>query len=238
MDVLVYSACFAAAALAVFLLVRPFGAGIGLAAGVAFALYVGFDDLATSLPALLPFRLIEGSWNWDGKVYSIGLSLLVILLWRMKFESVGLTLKQRNVWSSVFVLGLMLVWGFSLGAVFDPEAATAETLAYQALMPGLAEELAYRGVAPALLLGLIHGRAPDQPMPWAVIVLTAVVFGLWHGFGYSNGEFSFNALSALFPLIGSVVGGWLRFHSGSLVFPILAHGGANVAYHLAPVVLT
>lgn len=238
MDVLIYSACFGAAALAAFLLVRPFSSRLALAAGLGFAAYIGLDDLATSLPALHSFRLIEGSWNWDGKFYSIGLSLLVILLWRMKLEAVGLTLKQRNILSSNIVLGAMLVWGFSLGAVFHPEPATGETLVYQALMPGLAEELAYRGIAPAILLGLIGARDPEQAMPWSVIVLTAVVFGLWHGLSYSDGQFSFDALSALFPLIGSIVGGWLRFNSGSLVFPFLAHGGANVAYHLAPVVLS
>jgi membrane protease YdiL (CAAX protease family) len=70
-------------------------------------------------------------------------------------------------------------------------------------------------------------------MPWAVILATAVVFGIWHGLRYSEGEFGFEVTSALFPFIGSIPGGWLRFKTGSLLFPILAHGLANVAFHVA-----
>ena len=99
-------------------------------------------------------------------------------------------------------------------------------------MPGLAEELAYRGIAPALLLGLIRGKGCSQGIPWAVVLITALAFGIWHGLSYSNSGFSFDLMSALFPFIGSIAGGWLRFSSGSLLFPILAHSFANIAFHL------
>jgi membrane protease YdiL (CAAX protease family) len=45
--------------------------------------------------------------------------------------------------------------------------------------------------------------------------------------------FGFDAMSALFPFIGSIPGGWLRYKTGSLLFPILAHSFANVAFHVA-----
>ncbi len=60
-------------------------------------------------------------------------------------------------------------------------------------------------------------------MPWSVIMITALAFGLWHGFGYSGGSFSFDAMSSLFPFIGGVLYGWLRFHNVTPLFPILAH---------------
>ena len=129
-------------------------------------------------------------------------------------------------------LFLFILWGLSLGLVFKPSVPSVETLAFQALMPGLAEELAYRGIAPALLLGLICGKEPSQGIPWTVVFTTALAFGIWHGLGYSASGFSFDLMSALFPFIGSIAGGWLRFSSGSLLFPILAHSFANVAFHL------
>jgi membrane protease YdiL (CAAX protease family) len=99
-------------------------------------------------------------------------------------------------------------------------------------MPGLVEEIAYRGICPAILLGLIHRRAPFAGMPWAVIVATSIAFGIWHGLGYSGGAFKFDAMSAAVPLVGSFAGGWVRFKTGSLVVPILGHALANVAFHV------
>lgn len=40
-------------------------------------------------------------------------------------------------------------------------------------------------------------------------------------------------MSALFPLVGSIAGGWLRFKTGSLLVPGLGHGVANVAFQVA-----
>jgi membrane protease YdiL (CAAX protease family) len=70
-------------------------------------------------------------------------------------------------------------------------------------------------------------------MPWAVILVSSVIFGIWHGLNYSDGQFGFDVMSALFPFIGSVPGGWLRFKTGSLVMPVLAHSLANLAFHIA-----
>jgi membrane protease YdiL (CAAX protease family) len=100
-------------------------------------------------------------------------------------------------------------------------------------MPGIAEELVYRGICPAILLGLIYRRAPRPGTPWSVILATAVVFGIWHGLRYSGGNVSFDPMSALIPLAGSIPGGWLRFKTGSLLVPVLGHGIANVAFHVA-----
>lgn len=100
-------------------------------------------------------------------------------------------------------------------------------------MPGLSEEIVYRGIAPALLLGLIRQKGPIEGMPWTVILATSVMFGIWHGLSYSDGKFGFDAMSALFPFMGSIPGCWLRFKTGSLVFPILGHSLANVAFHIA-----
>jgi membrane protease YdiL (CAAX protease family) len=66
-----------------------------------------------------------------------------------------------------------------------------------------------------------------------VILATSIVFGIWHGLGYSEGNFTWTTMSALIPLVGSIAGGWLRFRTGSLLVPVLGHGIANVAFHVA-----
>jgi membrane protease YdiL (CAAX protease family) len=70
-------------------------------------------------------------------------------------------------------------------------------------------------------------------MPWAVIFATSAAFGVWHGLGYSGGNFQFDIMADLFPFVGSIAGGWLRFKTDSLLVPILGHGVANVAFHVA-----
>src|SRR5690606_21080 len=179
---------------------------------------------------------IGGEWNWSGKIYSLLLSVVVVLGLGIKPEALGLTLSQRNLRASLIALFLFILWGLSLGLLFKPSVPSVETFAFQASMPGIVEELVYRGIAPALLLGLIRGEEPSQRIPWAVIFITAVAFGIWHGLSYSDAAFSFDPMSGLFPFIGSIAGGWLRFNSGSLLFPILAHSFANVAFHLTALI--
>lgn len=237
MEAVVFAVSFAVLSFIVFLAFKPFDRRLALAFGLLFAAYLGLDDLVTGLPsASSAFRFTGGDWNWSGKVYSLLLAAAVIVALRIRPAAVGLTLAQRNLGTSLVALVLFILWGLSLGLLFKPPVASAETLAFQATMPGIVEELVYRGVAPALLLGLVRGREPAQGIPWTVVLITALAFGLWHGLGYSGGGFSFDLMSALFPFIGSIAGGWLRFNSGSLLFPVLAHGAANVAFHLSALV--
>src|SRR5690606_7334285 len=119
---------------------------------------------------------------------------------------------------------------------WSSDVCSSDLFAFQASMPGIVEELVYRGIAPALLLGLIRGEEPSQRIPWAVIFITAVAFGIWHGLSYSDAAFSFDPMSGLVPFIGSIAGGWLRLNSGSLLLPILAHSFADVAFHLTAVI--
>jgi membrane protease YdiL (CAAX protease family) len=143
-------------------------------------------------------------------------------------------LPTRNVRIGAIALVPLILLGVVLGLHYKPESPSAETLAFQLLMPGTAEELAYRGIAPALLLGLVRGRNPPAQVPWAVIAIAAVPYSLVHGLSFSQGAFAFDWSSALWTLSGGFVYGWLRFSTGSLLFPVLAHSLTNVAFQLAP----
>jgi membrane protease YdiL (CAAX protease family) len=234
MDALVFSIAFALAAALVFLGAAAADRRVTVAFALLGALYLGLDDLVTGLASeFAVFSLPGADWNWVGKIFSLVLSALVIVALRLSPEAVGLTLRQNHKKVGIAAVVLFAVWGTCLGLLFKPGQADLETLAFQATMPGLAEELVYRGVCPAILLGLIRQRAPGAGTPWAVILATSVVFGIWHGLGYSGGEFTLDTMSALFPFVGSIAGGWLRFRTGSLLVPVLGHGVANVAFHVA-----
>jgi uncharacterized protein len=233
----VFSLAFAAIAALVLLCARVCDRGITLACALLAAAYLGLDDLVTGLPSgSSALRFVDAQWNWSGKVYSLVLAAAVFAATGCSGRACGLTLAQRNLRASWICLCALAAWGFALGLVFQPDPASAETLAFQALMPGAAEELAYRGIAPALLLGWLRGREPGQGIPWGVVVATSLVFGIWHGLGYTSAGFSFDPVAAAFPFFGGVASGWLRFHSGSLLFPILGHNASNLAFHLSALV--
>lgn len=234
MDAVIFSISFACASAAVLLLAMPFDKRM-LGAGVlACALYLGMDDFVTGVPAMVEgFDILGGNWNWMGKLCSLGLSVLAIGAFRLSPAAVGLTLEHRHAATGLIALAFFIGWGAALGLAFRPGSPDAETLAFQALMPGLSEEIVYRGIVPALLLGLMRRSGAVEGMPWAVILASAGIFGIWHGLSYSQGAFAFELMSASFPFIGSIAGGWLRFKTGSLLFPVLAHSLANLAFHVA-----
>ena len=234
MNALVFSLSLAAIAWVLFLLSKQLDTRIAIGATVLCALYVGLDDYLTGLPTVVTsLGVIGDRWNWMGKLFSLILSATMLLALRFSPETIGLTWRQRHPLIGVCAVMLSIVWGACLGIAFRPGPATAETLAFQATMPGLAEELVYRGIVPALLLGLIGGKAPVERPPWGVIVAIAVLFGVLHGLQYMDGKYGFDVQSALFPMIASVPGGWLRFKTGSLLVPVLVHSLANVAFHVA-----
>jgi membrane protease YdiL (CAAX protease family) len=233
MDALISYLILAAIGLAVALLAKIVDKRILVTTAVLFAVYLALDDFVTGLPNLVKaIDLIPGKWNWTGKVFSLFLSAIAIYSLKLSRDAVGLR-KQEHSKIAWVGIGLFVVWGICLGLLFKPGAPDAETLAFQATMPGLAEEVAIRGIAPAILLNLLNRKPHVGGIPWAVILATSVMFGIWHSLSFSKGQFGFDAMSGLFPFIGSIPGGWLRFKTKSLLAPILGHSVANVAFHLA-----
>jgi len=238
MDPLIFSITFTILCAVVFLAAAVIDRRIAFAFAAIAALYLGLDDLVTGIGSAVDLLSIPGThWNWSGKVLSLVLSVSVIAALGLSRDAVGLT-AGINWKVGIIALLLFLVWGACLGYLFKPGAADAETIVFQATMPGIAEELVYRGILPAILLGLIRHKAVETEIPWIVILATSLAFGIWHGLGYSKASFSFDTLSALFPFIGSIPGGWLRFKTRSLLVPILAHSIANVAFCVMGIVLT
>lgn len=236
-DIFSYSATFAAIAFALFLLARFRDARLSIPLGFAFALYLGIDDLLTALGGQAGLAFVGGNWNWSGKLYSLALAIGMLLVFRIPREAAGLVWPRRNTGSSLVATLSLIALSATLGAVFRPDAPDAETLAFQLTMPGIVEELVYRGVAPALFLGLVAGRREASASPWPAILATAVMFSLWHGLGLRGGEFGFEWIPAAYTLVGGLAYGWLRFHSGSLLWPVIAHAGGNVIFLLVPMVI-
>lgn len=237
-DTLGYSASFSIIAIALFLLARLRNKRLLIPFGLTFALYLGVDDLLTALGSKEQFAVIHGDWNWSGKIYSIALSFALILALQIDRKASGIVLPYKNNRSSLLLMFFLIALSATLGLIFSPSSPDLETLAFQATMPGLAEELTYRGVAPALLLGLFNRRHETSGSLWSAILVTALMFSIWHGLGLKGGAFTFDLVPASFTLIGGLAYGWLRFNSGSLLYPVIAHCAGNLVFQLVPLIGT
>lgn len=195
-----------------------------------FLALLAFDDLLTALPSAVDaLDVVPGQWNWEGKALGLAGALAFVALGPLTATDAGLTLGQRRGSGRpalLATLGLTAL-SFGLGLLFGGGASGAETVAFQLTMPGLAEEVAYRGVFVALL----HRALPwaDGARRWWPVVVTAGAFGVWHGLSVRDGAVSFDALAASFPFVGGLAYGWLRERTGSVAVPVVAHNLGNTA---------
>ena len=186
-------------------------------AGIAIA-----DDLLLALPSVLTVIRLPGfDYNWAGKFLSLALGLASVYLLRIVTPSeAGWTSAQRPgsvrpaaiAVGSVLLLEMPLFW-----LMIDPAVPTIEDHVFQLTMPGLSEELMYRGV----LLALADRAAPPQwrvlgaNMGWGAMA-TAVLFRAVHAVRLnSDWSVSVNWMAGLLPLLGGFVFAWLRAGPGA-----------------------
>lgn len=201
--------------------------GGGRALAIASVVYVAAGAVL-SLPRVGPFD--ELAWNWQNKVLWLLALTVTVAVWRqLTWRQVGVRIPDPGWWRPVMgvVVGAVVVQAVTgpMGQL-DP---TAETLAYQALIPGLDEELLFRGVLLVLLDRALVGRRAmwGGHVGWGVPI-TTLLFGLVHGlalepgFGVSVDPASIVATG----FIGAILV-WVRVRTDSLLPAILLHNAIN-----------
>ena len=157
------------------------------------------------------FDFIKSSWNWDGKIYGIICGILSYFLFKKYFrENDFFTLKQNKenlksalIGASAIVLISTIVW-FLLGK----SDLNIETLAFQISLPGIDEEIMFRGI----LLGLLATSLKDKIsfLGNPSVLLTAILFGFMHALTL-NKDYSINFEPIYFIQTGfaGYVWGWI-----------------------------
>ena len=220
-----------------------------LAKPALLALFFGvyfLDNLAITLtnhiPGLqiIPNHVWEGYlvYGWSGKLYSILLAVALLFLVRPRLtkEEVGLTIRQNEGFllpTSLVVLALA-AWALVVGLNSPKGQPDIRLLIYLAVIPGLNEELIYRGFLLAILNKLIPPKFTlfAAPVGWGVIV-TSVLFGLLHGVWLDSSlTFHLDTIALRNSTVSGLVFAWLRERTGSLLVPILAHGLEDVLFFL------
>jgi CAAX protease family protein len=197
---------------------------------------LALDNLVLRLPRAGPFASLQ--WNWQGKLLEVAWVLVVVAVTRgLSLRDIGVTAPLRPGWGGpLLVVGgvtLLLPLAFTLLGARD--SLTVEGWWFQATMPGIAEELVFRGV----LLELCD-RALGRPwriagadVGWGAIV-TAVIFAAGHAIAVDrSGALHVEPLFAAGPLVGSLLAGWARSRLGSLAPLIILHNASNLVIPLA-----
>jgi len=189
------------------------------------ALFLFIDCILAHLPSeifISPYGLL-----WQGKLLQILWPILFVLVYRqISFSDIGMTMRintgsLRPMFLMTLVVLLILVALIALGSRMP---ANIEYLFFMMIMPGLSEELIYRGVFQALL-NRSFGKTWTL---WGAqvgsgLILTALIFGFGHLLIINKvGDIHFQ-ISPWFFCWGFVLG-WIRERSGSLLPCVIVHG--------------
>lgn len=194
------------------------------------ALLVAVNDaLLTCAYRLLP-DLIGGAWNWQGKLLALAATLAIAALPAFGFRRVGLTAAQApgSLRAALPVAALYCAFFFVIAIAFPSNRPGGEEVAFQLTMPGLEEEPFYRGILLFALDQAFTGRKRFLGLDWGWgAVLSCLLFGMAHAFGFSRGSFSFDPIIMALTAVPAFVAVWLRLRTGSLLLPVLLHNFGN-----------
>jgi len=213
---------------------------IALAIGVSIA-----DSVATLLP-LIDGRLwiAHLHYNWSGKLIDIAvmitLMLVLVTLGPFKRADFAFTLKQapgtRRGLLMVAVPFLILIAVLTATMFGNLKPPSLETLLYEATLPGLAEELVWRGLLLALFDRMFSGRVTflGAALGYGAIA-TSLVFGFLHGVQFDSKLVLHTAWeNGVFAAATGLVLVWIRARTKSLVFPVLTHNATNLILESVP----
>lgn len=193
-----------------------------------WTLVVAGAELQASLPAAADLQ-----WNWLGKLFSAAVLLIAIsILPRETRQRVGLRWHQDegSLRPALLCIVLLCALSWTMEAWSAEGTDTSpERLAFQALMPGLDEELFFRGIFLAFLLRAFDERFSfvGAPVGPAAAIVT-FIFAAGHGLRVSEALVHFDPVT--FLLTGTLGFGllWIRQRTGSVLLAIAAHNLVNV----------
>jgi uncharacterized protein len=185
----------------------------------------------------ISLEFIGLKFAWAGKILCLILSLAIIFSQNKKDrEEIGFTTKintsRQMKFGILFFLGFLL-FDFVFKFILFPKGGTfdLETFAFQSTMPGLAEEITFRGIGLWLLDKAFEPKwdLKGIKLGWGFIIIT-ILFGVAHGAVLTEDhQFKFDLITILYlTLISSLSLGILRKFSGNLIYSVLGHNCINL----------
>ncbi|MBV7441390.1 CPBP family intramembrane metalloprotease [Weeksellaceae bacterium TAE3-ERU29] len=182
------------------------------------------------LPQTNPiFDFIKSSWNWDGKILGLVCGFFAYFLFKNYFtENDFFTLKQnkRGFKPALIVAILIILLSTIVWFILGNSKYDLETLAFQISLPGLDEEIMFRGVLLGLLATSLKEKVSYLGNP--SILITSILFGFMHALtiGKDN-NINFSAVYFIQTGFAGYVWGWVTIKSKSILLAILSHNFSN-----------
>ena len=137
------------------------------------------------------------------------------------------TLKQdknnrtKVIWVSIGVVIVATIIWF----VFGKSDFNIETLAFQITLPGIDEEIIFRGILLGLLMSILKGNISFLNPS---ILITSLLFGCIHALKLnSNNSIDFDILYFFQTGLAGYAWGWITVKSKSILLAILSHNFSN-----------
>lgn len=195
----------------------------------ALGLYIVNDICLTGGNDVIPPLSPNLAWNWEGKLIALIATLAIASLPQFGWKRVGLRWHQgENPWLAYLVFGMVSLFFLGLALSQGDGSADLETIIFQWTMPGLEEEVFFRGT---LLLALNEAFRKKVSFLGAPIgyggVLTSLIFGFAHALSFDAGAYSFDFMTFLVTGGPAFILLWLRERTGSVLLPVIGHNVAN-----------
>ncbi len=211
---------------------------------IAFTLFVIIHHILLFSYSLDVFHFFKQNWNWSGKFLAI-LGSIIFLIFYKKYpiSEYGITLHQKpnSIRFSLIVLSVFAFATISIGFFASNKANfNLETLMFQLTIPGIDEELAFRGIMIGLLSQILVDNIKIKNLKFInpSVLITSILFGLLHALNLNkNFNISFDLIMFLQMFSMGFVMGWVFVKSKSIVFPIIIHNISNVIMVLIPMLL-
>lgn len=182
-------------------------------------------------------EIIGLKFAWIGKFISLLLALIIIFAVNKSDRiEIGFTIhsnSKKQIRLGVLVFLGFLLFDFVFKLILFPKGGPfdLETFVFQATLPGLTEEIAFRGIQLWMLDKVFPAKWNFKGIKfgWGFIIVT-VLFGLAHGMALTaDYEFKFDLVTIIYlTLISSLSLGLLRKFSGNLIYPIVGHNVINI----------
>jgi membrane protease YdiL (CAAX protease family) len=204
-------------------------------------LFVGFlvifFSAITELPRVNGFQHLH--WSWQATLLMTACSLLVVWLTPgISFASSGVTSSLTPGWLKPAIVALLIAVAvpavvFILGSRVR---LTGEGWAYLLVMPGLAEELLFRGLYQSLLNSAFGRgwRFGGAQFGWGLLI-TSVLFAGANGLVAVDDQLHARIVlpAAIAPFIASLVSGWVRERTNSVWPSVFGHNLSNIIIPVA-----
>ena len=177
-------------------------------------------------------NIIKGGWNWDGKIYGVICGVAAYFIFRRQFADNNFftLLQDKAGLKSALKVVITIMCVSLLGGIVNDKEFNLETLLFQFSMPGIDEEIMYRGV----LLGLMCSALRTGSAVWRTpaIVINAILFGLVHALSFRDGAMQFYTMNFVWTGLLGYGFGYITIKTRSIVIPMLTHNLYNFTLNL------